>query len=55
MARLIPEGHHSLEEVRKAVAGIREIQAGIRQRSQESLSYDEVRSAIEEGRAANLR
>ena len=52
VARLVPEGRKSLEQVREAVAGLRSLQAEIkaRTRGQKTLAYTEVKSAIEEGR-----
>ena len=50
VARLVPEGAPRLDEVRRAVAGLRELQDRIRRRSRAKLSEREVRLAIEEGR-----
>jgi prevent-host-death family protein len=50
VARLVPEGAPRLDEVRRAVAGLRELQDRIRRRSRAKLSDREVRRAIEEGR-----
>ena len=50
VARLVPEGTARPDEVRRAVAGLRELQRRIRRRSKGRLSDREVRSAIEEGR-----
>ena len=50
VARLVPEGVQRLDDVRRAVAGLRELQEQIRRRSKAKLSDREVRSAIEEGR-----
>jgi prevent-host-death family protein len=50
VARLVPEGQRRRDEVRDAVAGLRELQDRIRRRSRARLSDREVRSAIEEGR-----
>ena len=50
VARLVPEGPRRLDEVRRAVSGLRELQSRIRRRSRAKLSDGEVRSAIEEGR-----
>lgn len=50
VARLVPEGAQRLDEVRRAVAGLRELQDRIRRRSKAKLSDQEVRSAIEQGR-----
>jgi len=49
VARLVPEGPQRLEEVRRAVQGLRDLQRQIRERGGK-LSDAEVRSAIEEGR-----
>jgi prevent-host-death family protein len=50
VARLVPEGPQRLDEVRRAVAGLLELQDRIRRRSKAKLSDREVRSAIEQGR-----
>jgi prevent-host-death family protein len=50
VARLVPEGPQRLDEVRRAVSGLLELQSRIRRRSRAKLSDGEVRSAIEEGR-----
>jgi len=50
VARLIPEGAQRIDEVRRAVAGLRELQQRIRRRTRARLSDHEVRSAIEAGR-----
>jgi len=50
VARLVPEGAPRLDEVRRAVSGLRELQDRIRRRSRAKLSDREVRLAIEEGR-----
>ena len=50
VARLVPEGAQRLDEVRRAVAGLRELQKRIGRRSKPKLSDREVRSAIDEGR-----
>jgi prevent-host-death family protein len=50
VARLIPEGAQRLDDVRRAAAGLRELQQRIRRRSKAKLSDREVRSAIEHGR-----
>jgi len=50
VARLIPEGAQPLAEVRRAVAGLRELQGRISRRSKAKLTARDVRSAIEEGR-----
>lgn len=51
VARLIPEGATRLDDVRRSVQGLRELQQQIRRRSKARLSDREVRSAIEAGRA----
>lgn len=51
VARIVPEGPHRLDEVRRAVSGLLELQNRIRRRSRAKLSDREVRSAIEEGRS----
>jgi prevent-host-death family protein len=51
VARLVPEGVPRLDEVRRAVSGLRELQSRIRRRTRARLSDREVRAAIEEGRA----
>ena len=51
VARLVPEGVPRLEEVRRSVQGLRELQQRIRRRSKARLSDRDVRSAIEEGRS----
>jgi prevent-host-death family protein len=50
VARLVPEGAQRLDDVRRAVAGLRELQQRIRRRSKAKLSDREVRFAIGEGR-----
>jgi prevent-host-death family protein len=50
VARLVPEGAPRLDDVRRAVAGLRELQQRIRRRSKAKLSDSDVRSAIDEGR-----
>lgn len=50
VARLVPEGAQRLEDVRRAVAGLRELQQRIRRRSRAKLSDRDVRAAIDEGR-----
>ena len=51
VARLVPEGPRRLEDVRRAVSGLLELQRRIRRRSRAKLSDREVRAAIEEGRS----
>jgi prevent-host-death family protein len=50
VARLIPEGVPRLDEVRRSVQGLRDLQQRIRQRSKSKLSDRQVRAAIDEGR-----
>ncbi|MGH9253399.1 MAG: hypothetical protein ACRD3C_02390 [Vicinamibacterales bacterium] len=50
VARLVPEGAQRLDQVRRAVAGLRELQQQIRRRSRAKLTGREVRAAVEEGR-----
>jgi prevent-host-death family protein len=50
VARLVPEGAPRLDEVRRSVAGLRELQQRIRRRSKVRLTDREVRAAIEHGR-----
>jgi prevent-host-death family protein len=50
VARLVPEGVPRLDDVRRAVDGLRALQDRIRRRSKAKLTDREVRSAIEEGR-----
>jgi prevent-host-death family protein len=50
VARLVPEGARRLDEVRRSVDGLRDLQLRIRRRSKAKLTAREVRTAIEEGR-----
>jgi antitoxin (DNA-binding transcriptional repressor) of toxin-antitoxin stability system len=50
LARLVPEGAQRSDDVRRAVAGLRELQQRIRGRSKDKLSKGGVRSALDEGR-----
>ncbi len=50
VARLVPEGAQRVDDVLRAVEGLRELQQRIRRRSKAKLSNREVRGAIEEGR-----
>ena len=52
VARIIPEGRRSLDQVRLAVATLNRLRDGIKARTKgrAKLTDDEVRSAIEEGR-----
>ena len=51
VARLVPEGPRRLEDVRRAVSGLLDLQRRIRRRSRAKLSDRDVRAAIEEGRS----
>lgn len=52
VARIVPEGDRNLGDIRRAVAGLRKLQADILGRSggKAKLTNAEVRSAINEGR-----
>jgi prevent-host-death family protein len=50
VARLVPEGATRFDEVRRSVAGLRDLQQRIRRRSKARLTDREVRAAIEHGR-----
>jgi hypothetical protein len=50
VALAVPEGAQRFDDVRRAVAGLRELQQRIRRRSKAKLSNRGVRSAIDEGR-----
>jgi prevent-host-death family protein len=50
VARLVPEGVPRLDDVRRAVTGLRELQQRIGRRSKAKLSDRDVRAAIESGR-----
>lgn len=50
IARLIPEGAPRLEEVRRSVEGLRDLQNRIGRRSKARLTDREVRDAIDRGR-----
>ena len=50
VARLIPEGAQRLDEVRRSVEGLRDLQRRIGRRSKARLSDREVRAAIDHGR-----
>ena len=50
VARLVPEGVRRLEDVRRTVAGLRELRERIRRRTRGKLSDADVRAAIEAGR-----
>lgn len=51
VARLIPEEAARLNDARRSVQGLRQLQQRIRQRSTAKLSDREVRSAVPEGRS----
>lgn len=52
VARVIPEGGKNLSNVRSAIIGLEKLREDIRARTRgrKALTYDEVKSAIEEGR-----
>lgn len=50
VARLVPEGAQRLDEVRRSVQGLRDLQQRVKRRSKATLSDRQVRMAIEEGR-----
>lgn len=50
VARLVPEGVQRLDDVRRSVQGLRDLQQRILRRSKGKLSDREVRAAIDEGR-----
>jgi len=50
VARLIPEGAPRLDEVRRSVQGLRDLQERIRRRAGRKLSNREVRAAVDDGR-----
>jgi prevent-host-death family protein len=50
VARLIPEGVQRIDEVRRSVQGLRDLQERIRRRSKAKLTARDIRSAIEAGR-----
>src|SRR5262245_23770727 len=50
VARLVPEGPHRLDDVRRSVDGLRELQQRIRRRSKAKVTDREVRAAINRGR-----
>jgi prevent-host-death family protein len=52
VARLVPEGRPNLDSVREAVASLRELRKRIaaRTRGKSKLSFDDFKSAVEEGR-----
>jgi len=51
VARLVPEGVRSSEEVRRSVEGLRTLQQRIRRRSKARLTDRDVRAAIDHGRS----
>ena len=51
VARLVPEGARRLDEVRRSVRGLRDLQQQIARRTKAKLSTREVRAAIEAGRS----
>ena len=50
VARIVPEGRGSLEDIRAAAAGLRELRQRIAARPGRKLSRAQVKSLIEEGR-----
>jgi prevent-host-death family protein len=52
VARIVPEGHRSLEEIRSAVAGLRSLHKRIadRQGRKPKLTQRQIKTLIEEGR-----
>jgi prevent-host-death family protein len=52
VARMVPEGRRSLEEVRRAVAGLRELQQKITAHStgKPKLTWDDFKLFVQEGR-----
>ena len=52
VARIVPEGRRSLEEVRRAVAGLRQLQQEIAAHNagKEPLTWEDWKAMIEEGR-----
>ena len=50
VARLVPEGALRIEDIRRSIQGLRDLQQRIRRRSKARLSDRDVRSAIDEGR-----
>src|SRR5437763_14740099 len=49
VARLVPEGSQRSDDVRRAVAGLRELQQRVRRRSKAKLVNRQERSAIDDG------
>ena len=50
VARLVPEGAQRVDDVRRSVEGLRDLQRRIRRRSKALLTDREVRAAIDHGR-----
>jgi prevent-host-death family protein len=50
VARLVPEGAQRVDEVRRSVEGLRDLQQRIRRRSKAKLTDQDVRAAIDRGR-----
>jgi prevent-host-death family protein len=52
VARMVPEGRRSLEEVRRAVAGLRDLQQKIAARpaGEPKLTWNDFKSFVEKGR-----
>lgn len=50
VARLVPEGAQRVDDVRRAVTGLQDLQQRIGKRSRAKVSDQDVRSAIDEGR-----
>ena len=50
VARLVPEGAQRLDDVRRSVQGLRDLQQRIRRRSKAKLTNQDVRAAIDYGR-----
>lgn len=50
VARLVPEGTRRLDDVRRSVDGLRDLQQQIRRRSKARLTARDVRTAVEAGR-----
>ena len=50
VARLVPEGAQRLDDVRRTVEGLRELQQRIRRRSKAKLSNHDAGAAIKDGR-----
>jgi prevent-host-death family protein len=50
VARMVPEGASRLDDVRRSIQGLRELQQRIRTRTKGKLSDRELRAAIDQGR-----